>query len=641
MPIDPRTDAELVSRWLAGDHHAFAAIYDRYADAIYAFALARVRNQADAADVVHDTFVRAADRLAQLREPERLRAWLYAVARNHVLDTGRRRGRSTPTDEVGDVEAGGRTPDEMASADEVAALVWVAAESLQPRDRELLELHLRHGLDGADLADVVGMSPSHLYTAMNRLKDRLSKAVGSLLVARHGSKDCPELGALLTGWDGRFDLDVRSRVTRHVEGCDTCRERRAVLCAPANFSATVAIFGIAAPADVRSSVLGTIGTPGLDPPNGQRDAWRADGFPQVASRARRALPWVALAAVAVLLIVGGVIGVAWAQGGDRDTLVVGAAELSSDPARVASEAPTPTATDGSITNATDATTSTPDVATSPSTTPTTGPPSSTAAASTLPGTALAGTAPTTDAVEPPAATTTTVVPAAPAATTSTSSTTSTTSTTTSSTTTSTTVAAAPGNVVVLTSNLSLGDSTPSGTVTIRNDGGSPAAWSAATAQAGFSVSPASGSLAAGDELALTVSVDRPSLAEGDHTASVVVTSAGGGGNATVTASVERDPVIGSLARTPPVVTTSTVCGTTLVTVVVNATDESGVDLVEVVWSSDNVFATRTPLALSGGNTYTGQVGSFSPAGSRTLTAVVTDTRGNTTQQATTVNVIAC
>ena len=66
LPIDPRTDAELVSRWLAGDHHAFAAIYDRYADAIYAFALARVRNQADAADVVHDTFVRAADRLAQL-----------------------------------------------------------------------------------------------------------------------------------------------------------------------------------------------------------------------------------------------------------------------------------------------------------------------------------------------------------------------------------------------------------------------------------------------------------------------------------------------------------------------------------------------------------------------------------------------
>ena len=103
----------------------------------------------------------------------------------------------------------------------------------------------------------------------------------------------------------------------------------------------------------------------------------------------------------------------------------------------------------------------------------------------------------------------------------------------------------------------------------------------------------------------------------------------------------KRPVISSLSRTPPVVMTSTVCGNTLVTVVVMATDESGIALVEVVWSSDNVFATRTPLTLGGGNTYTGQVGSFSPAGSRTLTAVVTDTRGNTAQQATTVNVVAC
>ena len=40
---------------------------------------------ADAADTVQDTFVIAASRLAGLGEPERLRAWLYAVARNECL----------------------------------------------------------------------------------------------------------------------------------------------------------------------------------------------------------------------------------------------------------------------------------------------------------------------------------------------------------------------------------------------------------------------------------------------------------------------------------------------------------------------------------------------------------------------------
>lgn len=628
MPIDGTSDAELVGRWLTGDHDAFAAIYDRYADAIHAFALARVRNRADAADVVHDTFVRAAQRLGQLRDPDRLRPWLYAIARNHVIDTGRRRGRATATDELDDVEAGGRSLDEVASASEVAELVWLAADSLQPRDRELLELHLRHGLDGADLADVVGMTPSHLYTAMNRLKDRMAKAVGSLLVARHGSKDCPDLAALLAGWDGTFDLDVRSRVTRHVEGCDRCRERRGVLCAAGKFSATLAVFGVSAPTRTRESVLAAVRAAAPVPDA----AWRADGFPRVASRARRLAPWAAVAA-AVVLLVTAAVGVGMALDGEPDALVVGAAadgSVGTTPATDPTDA-TADATVDAAAGPAPAGTPVPSTAPAPSTVATSVPPSS-APPSSAPGTAAMGTTPeqpalaptptappTTAAVEPPAATTTTVPP----------------------TTTSTTVAAAPGEVVVLTTNLSLGDSTPSGSVTIRNDGGSAVGWSAAMAQAGFAVSPASGSLAAGAERVLTVSVDRPALAEGGHTAQLVITSVGGGGSATVTATVERDPVISSLARTPPVVRTSTTCGTTLVAVVVGASDESGIDLVEVVWSYDGLFATRTPLTPNGaGTTFTGQVGSFA-AGTRTLTAVVTDTRGNTTQQSTTVTVVAC
>ena len=56
--------------------------YDRYADPLYRYCLASLGEPAKAADAVQDTFVIAAARLAELREPDRLRAWLYAVARN-------------------------------------------------------------------------------------------------------------------------------------------------------------------------------------------------------------------------------------------------------------------------------------------------------------------------------------------------------------------------------------------------------------------------------------------------------------------------------------------------------------------------------------------------------------------------------
>ena len=72
----------------------------------------------------------------------------------------------------------------------------------------------------------MSVEPSHVYVMVKRLKERLGTAVGSLLVARRGADDCLDLQQVLAGWDGQFSLDVRSRVTRHIESCDTCQETR-------------------------------------------------------------------------------------------------------------------------------------------------------------------------------------------------------------------------------------------------------------------------------------------------------------------------------------------------------------------------------------------------------------------------------
>src|SRR3984957_5994887 len=65
--------------------------YDTYADPLYKYCLASLGEPAEAADAVQDTFVIAAARLADLREPNRLRAWLYAVARNECQRIARPR----------------------------------------------------------------------------------------------------------------------------------------------------------------------------------------------------------------------------------------------------------------------------------------------------------------------------------------------------------------------------------------------------------------------------------------------------------------------------------------------------------------------------------------------------------------------
>src|SRR5208282_1398390 len=78
-------DSEVVASIVAGDALGLAAAYDRYADPLYKYCRTLLSDPADAADAVQDVFVIAASRLDGLRDPSRLRPWLYAVARNESL----------------------------------------------------------------------------------------------------------------------------------------------------------------------------------------------------------------------------------------------------------------------------------------------------------------------------------------------------------------------------------------------------------------------------------------------------------------------------------------------------------------------------------------------------------------------------
>ena len=220
-------DSEAVAAIAAGDPAGLADAYDRYAGPLYTFCLGILREPADAADVVQDTFVIAVPRMSALRDPERLRSWLYTVARNECLR--RLRGRSLQarleeapevTDEGADVEA------DVEKA-ELRALVRQALPGVAPAEQEVLELQLRHGLAGGEVASVLGVSRNHAHALMSRARVQLEAALGALVVARSGRRDCPDLDAMLAGWDGQLTVLLRKRVNRHMERCAGCSRRRA------------------------------------------------------------------------------------------------------------------------------------------------------------------------------------------------------------------------------------------------------------------------------------------------------------------------------------------------------------------------------------------------------------------------------
>ena len=249
------SDAALVSGVLAGDRDAFAAVYDRYADRLHDFAYSMLRHREDAADAVADAFVTTAERLEQLRDPERLRPWLYAVVRRECLRRLKARSRTAygGEDHLLDLPEQSAAPETLAEQESLRALVWEAAGGLNERDRAMLDLHLRQGLDGAELGEAMGMSADNAYVGLSRLRDQVERSIGALLVARTSRHDCTELTGVLDDWDGEFTPLVRKRVARHVDRCKVCTGRRVALASPAALLAGVPAF--AAPVLLRERVL--------------------------------------------------------------------------------------------------------------------------------------------------------------------------------------------------------------------------------------------------------------------------------------------------------------------------------------------------------------------------------------------------
>jgi RNA polymerase sigma factor (sigma-70 family) len=227
-------DSEIVASIVAGDPSGLAAAYDRYAEPLYKYCRSMLSNPPDAADAVQDTFVIASCRLAELRDPDRLRAWLYAVARNEclqILGSPRPAPRITVppgmADTVIDITEG------AAERAELRALLTTAAHGLNAAEREVLELQLRQGLETAEVADVLGVSRSQAAALASRARDQLEACLAVLLVGRAGREDCRELNALLAGWNGQLTPALRRRAYRHIERCATCTTRRVYELRPA------------------------------------------------------------------------------------------------------------------------------------------------------------------------------------------------------------------------------------------------------------------------------------------------------------------------------------------------------------------------------------------------------------------------
>lgn len=170
------------------------AVYHEYSVPIHSYAARLLGNGEDADDITQEVFIRAHAHLAELRDPARLKSWLYRIATNLCMDQLRKRSRTrrifgipvplgpeseendhAPTREV--AIPGATTPiDQVAERDHIAG----ALRQMPPKYAVCLMLHSAQGLSYREIADILSISPGAAAVRLTRARDLFSRHYNAL-----------------------------------------------------------------------------------------------------------------------------------------------------------------------------------------------------------------------------------------------------------------------------------------------------------------------------------------------------------------------------------------------------------------------------------------------------------------------------
>ncbi len=168
-------DELLAVRCQLGEPAAFDALVDRWHEPLWRYVRRLSDGEEAAADVVQDVWLRVLRGMPQLRDPARLRAWLFGIARRAVLDRVRRRYAEPEPLSVDDVDLA--APDDRDDLAEELALMHEELARLPFTEREVLALFYLQELTLGQIAEIVGAPVGTVKSRLFRARRMLRRTL--------------------------------------------------------------------------------------------------------------------------------------------------------------------------------------------------------------------------------------------------------------------------------------------------------------------------------------------------------------------------------------------------------------------------------------------------------------------------------
>jgi RNA polymerase sigma factor (sigma-70 family) len=173
-------DELLALRCQLGEPEAFEELVARWHVPLWTYARRITGSDDAAADAVQDAWLRALRGLPRLREPARIRAWLFAIARRVLMDRLRVQYAAPAVVDLDPAEIAGELETAAASEkEEQSAALQAALDRMPLIEREMLVLFYLRELSLAEISSVLGIPEgtvkSRLFRSRKRLRETLSE----------------------------------------------------------------------------------------------------------------------------------------------------------------------------------------------------------------------------------------------------------------------------------------------------------------------------------------------------------------------------------------------------------------------------------------------------------------------------------
>lgn len=208
IDLNAATDAELIQLCGQGDQNAYGQIVERYQSLVCSVAYNRCGNLAQSEDLAQDAFILAWQKLGDLKEISKFKAWICTIVRNLAYRSSQRSGssvtRAAHLDAVAEVPAETESPSERAVSAEEETLAWQALADMPEAYREPLVLFYREEQSVARVAEALDLSEDAVKQRLSRGRKMVQQHLAAVVESALSDSKPTKLftGAVLLGLSG-------------------------------------------------------------------------------------------------------------------------------------------------------------------------------------------------------------------------------------------------------------------------------------------------------------------------------------------------------------------------------------------------------------------------------------------------------